>query len=1145
MSSFATVTDLAELTGELPFVITRIFEEYSGRTFISVTSRHYPLAPKPEKGFMLGHADIQEQVLFQFVGKNKPRYLQMLHDWCEGYHTQKWPYETPNYLLTDYLSLLYFNSDWNTLSDYLCEEAFVDCVNRKHLPASVYLKLINDTAKHLSEQAEPDLYRLSLLSVVKAHFESHGKNIPEFIPPLIARLGHYDYALELSSTISSSNGNETILNCWAEIAMAMAKNGDHDRALRLVFDVVDERIKNHNPWYHDKCIPLCAEALSLSDNKDKISEIYNRVWDSIRATEGHNKMHGEEESELIKQQAKAGDIEGALHEARRIPIKHSRRARAIIEIAIVQAYKGGIINAKKTVDKALACENQGYSDVYSHAFEALSLCGATDELQALVQAHPGVATGWNGYESTIRASVYNGQYPSAISTIADYKRALINHAEKEKTEILAEKAEGKSFTDYRSNEYYGYNNIQHNYWKIAVLQIEAGDIDGAGKTIYEIKAFQLREDARTYYWIHHIIGLLLSRGDTENARAILELELATGLNPKAYGFEAVIGDIARVFGWQKALDILKESTEQFDSKYENAILLGFGEVISGCLDTEDTKTAEVLLQAMFRFLISVNSDVFSYCDTIPQTLLLIDEFKEAEKFTGLNPSVDGYILLAEYDAKHNETNRAYEFLSLAKELVPDTLELDQHRSGAYLAIAKKLLEFGNAPQAKAVIKKAYDLHPEIKIKSSGLLVRAYGSSGYESLYVEDIVELSVMQISLGDVSGASETLKGFGLNIRMCVRKESFKLLYAQTFCNGIDSTFVYLNALNELSDKSAANAWVWVAKACIALNEMEKANEAVTKSFYFILRASGFSYEDCHNTVADTLIELGRTKDAERLIRYFEEHHREYSSHSANDDAFEAFINLACYCIKQGNSEKADHYCREAEKRMQIESVYNLERNMLKLIDANIKAGMLDDAKAMVESMLEYFPTNKYLDIEKIIPYFPHMKTLGYQYRDMLKVLNYGKANMETDAHKKIEALLMLNEEYLGELPIHQEICSVSEELKRHVRFANHSDNMRHWAVWSRETQQLLAVAQEIVDVDIKKACIEKLLNAPWTVVAVLLSHIDKEVFLRVVNKHYDCCVQHSHKNKREGDDAERTRARMGLAKRLVEVRINEQRTE
>jgi tetratricopeptide (TPR) repeat protein len=430
-----SISDLAELTGELPLVISRLFEESTGRIFLSVNSHQSPLVKNKDKRYMLGHADIQEQAMRDFVGKNVKRYMRILDAWCDNYKDNGWPVDTPLYLLTDYLGLLAGNCNWRGLGSILSDQAFISLLFEILLPNTIYLQHIKSVLQVLIEDEQPDLLLISMLSHQRERLKQYNSSIPNEMPVILARLGKFDFAISLSDSFTS---NQTRFAQKGEIITILMENGLYEKAAHLALLAIDEVIKEPMLLHHDNGnFYACLKALYEFGWIEEARTTVQKAW---AVSFGRDHMHMEFGRSDSKNFFDAlvefldGDI--AFNLAESASIEDSMQSRIFVQVAFAFAKNGDVEGTRKAVKKAFDTNIKNYSDVAGDALEALAIVGIplTDEMVNL-QA-----------QETVNASGYLADHLTRIA------KALINRGEidaaKKKLgcakEILLEKiAEGE------------------------------------------------------------------------------------------------------------------------------------------------------------------------------------------------------------------------------------------------------------------------------------------------------------------------------------------------------------------------------------------------------------------------------------------------------------------------------------------------------------------------------------------------------------------------------------------------------------------------------------------------------------------------------------------------------------------------------
>ena len=358
-----TVSDLCMITNEIYRIdIKNILSGFKGRIFMTVTPEaRVTMMEGTEKGYIFAHDTLQEQALNDLVGNNANLYIGMLNKWCENYQEQKWPVETPIYLITDYLRLLAHNNQWNSLADLLIDYNFVSLVSKKNISCSLYFNLIKETIEGLSEGKNIDFTRIGLLSETREKLALRDDSIPIELPILFSKLGYYDVAIKMTETMTEADR----LLSLSQIAVIMAKSGEIMHAVSMAQEVIDsisfemfpyQRSSMHE-YDYTKYLSNCAEAFVSSGCENKAEAFFNRLISTLYLDEQFR--HGKGEMiffhslrEIVFATAKAGGIKIALREAELLSFDWQTKGFTLTYLGVLQALQGDFEGAIKSAENA-------------------------------------------------------------------------------------------------------------------------------------------------------------------------------------------------------------------------------------------------------------------------------------------------------------------------------------------------------------------------------------------------------------------------------------------------------------------------------------------------------------------------------------------------------------------------------------------------------------------------------------------------------------------------------------------------------------------------------------------------------------------------------------------------------------------------
>jgi len=358
-----TISDLYMLTNEIYWIdIKNILSGFKGRIFMTITPESgVTMMEGKEKGYTFAHDTLQEQALNDLVGSNANLYVEMLNRWCENYQEQKWPLETPIYLITDYLRLLAYNAQWNSLADILINYNFVSLVSKKNVSCFLYFNLIKETIAGLSAVKNVDFVRIGLLSETREKLALRDDNIPVELPILFAKLGYYDDAVKMTETMADQDR----LLSLSQIAVILARKGEVRYAVSMAQEVINSIPFEMYPYQrssmheYDYTLYLsnCAEAFVISGCGNKAEEFFNCLLSSLDLDERIRLGKGEmiffhSLQEIVFATAKAGGIEVALREAEKLSFDWQTKSFTLVSLGVLQALQGDFEGAIKSAENA-------------------------------------------------------------------------------------------------------------------------------------------------------------------------------------------------------------------------------------------------------------------------------------------------------------------------------------------------------------------------------------------------------------------------------------------------------------------------------------------------------------------------------------------------------------------------------------------------------------------------------------------------------------------------------------------------------------------------------------------------------------------------------------------------------------------------
>ncbi|MEV2221594.1 hypothetical protein AB0E01_17145 [Nocardia vinacea] len=222
-----TDRDLEHLTGHPPYQIRAVLHGVSGRIF---ESHRLPTLPVPVNVF--AHAALHEETESAF-GSHLDQYREQIDRWAQDYRTQQWPTDTPHYLLHGYMYLLKSRNDWRGLAELALDHAR----NARLLEVTgTDRRALNEIS--LAQDAwfsstREDLAMLQLLAVRKSNLTDRNQAVSPALAALWVRFGDYDRAESMARIAGIRS------QALSGVAIALARQGEHDRAVRVANTITD------------------------------------------------------------------------------------------------------------------------------------------------------------------------------------------------------------------------------------------------------------------------------------------------------------------------------------------------------------------------------------------------------------------------------------------------------------------------------------------------------------------------------------------------------------------------------------------------------------------------------------------------------------------------------------------------------------------------------------------------------------------------------------------------------------------------------------------------------------------------------------------------------------------------------------------
>jgi len=268
-----SVRDIEELTERPRFEVERLLSGQFGRTIsarsVSVDAGSVDAARGTEQpAYGLSHETLRVLAEEQFGG-GLADYRARIDRWARGYHSRQWPPETPLYLLRGYPRMLAAAGDAVRLTSLVCDRSRHDRMLDITGGDALAMAEIRSATSAVLDHPELDLLSMVKLAAAREDLAERNARVPAELPAIWMTVGFPERATALAHGIAdirararavtlmvpaaASRGDDWMERCataaeqvattiphpgWradalAQLAEAIARAGDHDRALRV------------------------------------------------------------------------------------------------------------------------------------------------------------------------------------------------------------------------------------------------------------------------------------------------------------------------------------------------------------------------------------------------------------------------------------------------------------------------------------------------------------------------------------------------------------------------------------------------------------------------------------------------------------------------------------------------------------------------------------------------------------------------------------------------------------------------------------------------------------------------------------------------------------------------------------------------
>lgn len=222
--------DLADLTGQPPFVLATTIHSAFGRTIARRSQ------PGTVPVYLYAHETLRVTAEQQLGHTLLSGFRARILTWADGYRAKGWPRTTPAYLLDDYPRMLFTAGAVDRLVDCAIDPDRHDRLLEATSGDAAALAVIRSAHALAAAQDEPDLLAVIQLTMCRERLAARNANIPTDLPSVWAALGYPDRAESLARSITDPHRQAQALTGVVE---ALATAGRHEQAATAAAGIDD------------------------------------------------------------------------------------------------------------------------------------------------------------------------------------------------------------------------------------------------------------------------------------------------------------------------------------------------------------------------------------------------------------------------------------------------------------------------------------------------------------------------------------------------------------------------------------------------------------------------------------------------------------------------------------------------------------------------------------------------------------------------------------------------------------------------------------------------------------------------------------------------------------------------------------------
>jgi tetratricopeptide (TPR) repeat protein len=388
-------SDLAELTGRLPWEIEDELGTVTGRSF-SMRPSHWQPGDDPGV-YVFGHEELQRMAEGEYLGNARLEvYRTQLHNWADRYQEAGWPENTPEYLLRGYYRMLLSTGDRRRVIACAIDRVRHERMLRTSGGDNAASEEITAAMGIIVRSGEPDLVAMARLAVLRDYLADRNTMIPADLPAAWVGLGQVARAEALAQAIIQPGRRALSL---VKLVKALTATGDLRRAELTAASIEHPGRRSEATMTLLRAVAMSGDISSAKEHLPSVTSPGEQAFGLIILAQAAIRTGDLDQARIFIGQAEA-EVSSL--------IRPQRRVEALAALAQAVAAAGDLQRARILISEAESLTQAigqvaGQAAAWVAMIRAASTAGPPDQVRHMVTEAGSVVRSITGKASRARA----------------------------------------------------------------------------------------------------------------------------------------------------------------------------------------------------------------------------------------------------------------------------------------------------------------------------------------------------------------------------------------------------------------------------------------------------------------------------------------------------------------------------------------------------------------------------------------------------------------------------------------------------------------------------------------------------------------------------------------------------------------------